>query len=137
LRYLLDTNACIALIHGKPASVRSRFQKAINAGDIVHVSSIAAFELWYGAEKSTQKETNRDRLRTFFSGPIVLMNFEEEDAKTAGAVRASLEVAGRPIGAYDLLMAGQALRSKVTLVTANAREFSRVKGLDWEDWGKV
>ena len=68
---------------------------------------------------------------------IVLMNFEEEDAKTAGTVRASLEAAGRPIGAYDLLMAGQALRNKVTLVTANAREFSRVKGLDWEDWGKV
>ena len=64
------------------------------------------------------------------------MNFEEEDAKTAGAVRASLEAAGRPIGAYDLLMAGQALRNRVTLVTANAREFSRVKGLDWEDWGK-
>jgi tRNA(fMet)-specific endonuclease VapC len=103
----------------------------------VSVSSIAAFELWYGAEKSTQKETNRDRLRTFFAGPIALMNFEEEDGKTAGAVRASLEAAGRPIGAYDLLMAGQALRNRVTLVTANAREFSRVKGLDWEDWGKV
>ena len=137
MRYLLDTNACIALINGKPANVRRRFQKAINAGDILHVSSIAAFELWYGAEKSTQKEQNRDRLRTFFSGPIVLMNFEEEDAKTAGGVRASLEAAGRPIGAYDLLMAGQALRSRLTLVTANAREFSRVKGLDWEDWGKV
>ena len=102
----------------------------------MHVSSIAAFELWYGAEKSTQKETNRERLRTFLSGPIALMNFEEEDAKTAGAVRASLEAAGRPIGAYDLLMAGQALRNRVTLVTANARESSRVKGLDWEDWGK-
>jgi hypothetical protein len=56
-------------------------------------------------------------------------NFEEEDAKAAGAFRTTLETAGRPIGAYDLLMAGQALRNKVTLVTANVREFGRVKGL--------
>jgi len=36
-----------------------------------------------------------------------------------------------------MLIAGQALsRNKMTLVTANAREFGRVKGLVWEDWGK-
>jgi len=44
--------------------------------------------------------------------------------------------AGRPIGAYDLLIAGQALRHRVTLVTANAKEFGRVNGLVWEDWAK-
>jgi tRNA(fMet)-specific endonuclease VapC len=137
LSFLLDTNACIALINGKPPGVRNRFQKVTDAGDTVHVSTIAAFELWYGVEKSTQKEANRDRLQTFFAGPIVLMNFELEDAKTAGAVRATLEAAGRPIGAYDLLMAAQALRNQATLVTANAREFGRVKGLDWEDWAKI
>jgi tRNA(fMet)-specific endonuclease VapC len=137
LNYLLDTNACIALINGKPASVRNRFQKVIDAGDVVHVSAIAAFELWYGVEKSTQKEANRDRLQMFFAGPVVLLNFEEEDAKAAGIVRTTLEKAGRPIGSYDLLMAGQALRNNLTLVTANVREFGRVKGLDWEDWAKV
>jgi predicted nucleic acid-binding protein len=35
-----------------------------------------------------------------------------------------------------VLIAGQALHHKLTLVTANAREFGRVQGLDWEDWGK-
>lgn len=103
----------------------------------MHVSTIAAFELWYGVEKSTQKEASRARLQTFFAGPIGLMNFEDEDAKAAGALRSTLESVGRPIGAYDLLMAGQALRNKVTLVTANVREFSRVKELDWEDWAKT
>jgi tRNA(fMet)-specific endonuclease VapC len=47
-----------------------------------------------------------------------------------------MEGAGRPIGAYDLLIAGQAFRHRITLVTANVREFSRVKGLSWEDWGR-
>lgn len=55
----------------------------------------------------------------------------------AGMLRAELETAGRPIGAYDLLIAGQALRHNLTLVTANVREFSRVQNLLWQDWGKV
>lgn len=136
MNYLLDTNACISLINGKPTSVRLRFQKVIDRGATVSVSSIAAFELWYGVEKSAKKDVNRDRLQTFFAGPISLMALEEEDAKNAGTIRVALEAIGRPIGAYDLLMAGQAVRHKITLVTANSKEFGRVKGLTWEDWGK-
>jgi len=124
------------LINGKPTSVRLRFQKVIDRGATVSVSSIAAFELWYGVEKSAKKDVNRDRLQTFFAGPISLMALEEEDAKNAGTIRVALEAIGRPIGAYDLLMAGQAVRHKITLVTANSKEFGRVKGLTWEDWGK-
>ena len=41
------------------------------------------------------------------------------------------------MGAYDVLIAGQALRQKLTLVTANVAEFRRVKGLIWEDWAKA
>jgi tRNA(fMet)-specific endonuclease VapC len=44
---------------------------------------------------------------------------------------------GSAIGTYDVLIAGQALNRKLTLVTANVKEFGRVKGLDWEDWGKA
>ena len=74
---------------------------------------------------------NTNRLQTILAG------FEDEDARSAGTIRATLEKAGRPIGAYDLLIAGQALRQKMTLVTANSKEFSRVKGLVWEDWAKT
>jgi len=62
--------------------------------------------------------------------------FDDEDAQSAGAIRAALEVRGKPIGAYDLLIAGQALARKFTLVTANVKEFARVKGLVWQDWSK-
>ena len=136
MSYLLDTNACIALINGKPPFVRRRFQKVVDDGATARVSSIAAFELWYGAEKSQRKEANIARVQTFLSGPISLLSFDDEDAKAAGALRAVLESIVRPIGAYDLLMAGQAIRHRLTLVTSNAREFSRVKGLSWEDWAK-
>jgi tRNA(fMet)-specific endonuclease VapC len=136
LNYLLDTNACIAVINGRPASVRVRLQKAVDTGAQVVVPTVVAFELWYGVARSSRQETNTRRVETFFAGPVSLLAFEEEDAKAAGRLRASLETAGKPIGAYDLLIASQALRHKLTLVTANAREFRRIKGLAWEDWGK-
>ena len=134
--YLLDTNACIALINGQPATVRARMQKASVAGAHILVSSVAVFELWCGVGKSAKQEFNRKRLETFLAGPILVLPFEDADARVAGSVRAALEAAGRPIGAYDLLMAGQALRHQLTLVTANVSEFSRVKGLAWQEWAK-
>jgi tRNA(fMet)-specific endonuclease VapC len=134
--YLLDTNACIALINGQPATVRTRMQKATAGGAHVLVSSVAVFELWYGVAKSTKQEFNRKRVETFLAGPILVLPFEDADARVAGSVRSALESVGRPIGAYDLLMAGQALRHQFTLVTANVSEFSRVKGLVWQDWAR-
>jgi tRNA(fMet)-specific endonuclease VapC len=137
LRYLLDTNACIGLINESPALVRSRFEKARAKGSTTHISSIALFELWYGVCKSRRKEYNTQLLTGFLSGPIDLLAFESEDARVAGALRAELESRGGPIGGYDLLIAGQALRHKMTLVTANAREFGRIRDLSWEDWSKA
>lgn len=137
MNFLLDTNACIALINGKPESVRTRFQKAIAAGATIFVPSIVVFELWYGVAKSSRLEVNRQRLETFFTGPLTVLAFDPEDAQVAGSLRAALEAEGKPIGAYDLLISGQALRQKLTLVTANLYEFSRVQGLSWQDWGKM
>ena len=134
--YLLDTNACIAVINGHPPTVRTKMQKAVSSGSRVMVSSVALFELWYGVAKSTRQDFNRKRLETFLAGPVLALPFEDADARVAGSVRASLESPGKPIGAYDLLIASQSLRHELTLVTANVSEFSRVKGLIWQDWAK-
>jgi tRNA(fMet)-specific endonuclease VapC len=132
--YLLDTNVCIALINGIDTTVRRRFQRAVARESVLLLSSVVAFELWYGVAKSQRKESNAHRLETFFAGPLDWTLFDEEDAHAAGAVRAELEAMGKPIGAYDVLLAGQARRRDATLVTANAKEFARVQGLKWEDW---
>jgi tRNA(fMet)-specific endonuclease VapC len=134
VNYLLDTNACIALVNGSPASVRPRLERALKDGARVAISAVVAFELWYGAAKSARRQANRQRLETFFAGPLELVPFDDEDARAAGEVRAALESAGTPIGAYDLLIAGQALRYDATLVTANTAEFSSISELRWEDW---
>lgn len=132
--YLLDTNACIALINGTEANVRRRFQRAVARDSVILLSSVVAFELWYGVAKSQRKDGNTLRLDTFFAGPLEWTLFDEEDARAAGTIRAELEAVGKPIGAYDVLLAGQTRRHGATLVTSNAKEFTRVSGLKWEDW---
>jgi tRNA(fMet)-specific endonuclease VapC len=134
MTYLLDTNACIALINGRPDAVRRRFVRVSAAGDLIATSSVVLFELWYGAAKSQRPKQNAERVTTFLSGPLEVLDFTPEDAEQSGRVRASLEHLGKPIGAYDLLIAGQALRHKATLVTANSSEFRRVRGLRIQDW---
>jgi Predicted nucleic acid-binding protein, contains PIN domain len=132
--YLLDTNACIALINGRPESVRRRFERVSTAGEVIATSSVVLFELWYGVAKSQRPKVNAERVATFLAGPLEILDFSAEDAEHAGRIRAALEIAGKPIGAYDLLIAGQAIRNKATLVTANSSEFARVRGLRLQDW---
>jgi tRNA(fMet)-specific endonuclease VapC len=134
--YLLDTNSCIALMNDRQPNVRKRFEETLQRGHTLAVSAIVTFELWYGAEKSVRREFNRERLETFLTANFLSLAFEDEDARVAGAVRAALQAAGTPIGAYDLLIAGQALRRDLTLVTANVAEFARVRDLRWEDWAR-
>ena len=132
----LDTNTVAAIINGEPAAVRARFKAALADGGIVAISSIVLFELHYGVSNSTRQRENSERLRLFVSSGVTLMPFDDGDARSAGTIRANLNAKGTPIGPYDVLIAGQALRNSATLVTANTREFQRVDTLMIEDWSK-
>jgi tRNA(fMet)-specific endonuclease VapC len=134
VRYLLDTNAVIGLLNHNPPSVRQYLRTALEKKAEVYISSIVLFELWYGVARSKRQQENEQRLRIFLSGEIGVLSFEAEDAAIAGELRANLESAGTPIGPFDLLIAAQAIRHEMTLVTANLAEFRRISGLAWENW---
>ncbi|MGO9317823.1 MAG: type II toxin-antitoxin system tRNA(fMet)-specific endonuclease VapC [Terracidiphilus sp.] len=134
MSYLLDTNVCIALINGTQSKVRARFMQAVRSGTMLATSSIVAHELWYGVAKSQFVARNASALTTFLSRDIILLDYSEQDAQAAGEIRAELERQGHRIGEYDTLIAGQAFARNLILVTANTREFGRVKGLVVEDW---
>ncbi|MDV7394833.1 hypothetical protein RZS08_25840, partial [Arthrospira platensis SPKY1] len=51
-----------------------------------------------------------------------------------GAIRAMLELQGRPIGANDLWIAAHACAAQLILVSNNTREFERIPGLLLENW---
>ncbi len=136
IEYVLDTNVCIDIINGRSIPVRSRLKDVLAEGSVVGVSSVVLHELWYGVAKSARRDYNTERLQAFLSGPFEILEWDDADARAAGEVRALLERDGQMIGAYDALIAAQAVRRGITLVTANAREFKRVDGLMWEDWAR-
>src|SRR5450759_4634938 len=86
LTYLLDTNASIALINGRPEAVRRRFARASAGHDVVATSSVVLFELWYGVAQSPRPKANSERIATFLSGPLEIMDFTAEDAEQSGRV---------------------------------------------------
>lgn len=129
LRYLLDTNVAIDALRRRP-SLRSRF---VAESGRVAVSAITRFELEYGALRSANPATTRIAMETLLQF-IPVLDFDDAAADRAAEVRAALSAAGTPIGAYDTLIAGHALARGLTLVTNNTREFSRVPGLQVENW---
>ena len=132
MRYLLDTNAVIAILKSATSPIAAQIRRH-DPREIV-LSSIVTHELYFGAYKSQFPDANLKRLDTL---RFEVLAFDKEDSIAAGKVRAELALAGTPIGPFDVLIAGQALCSGLTLVTANTREFVRVQGLTVEDWSAV
>lgn len=129
MRYLLDTNAVIALLKDGRSNLARRTRQE-QPGDIA-ISAIVAHELFYGAFKSRRAEHNTaliDALR------FEVVEFDKEDARRSGEIRAQLASRGMPIGPYDVLIAGQALARGMVLVTRNTGEFGRVPRLRIENW---
>jgi tRNA(fMet)-specific endonuclease VapC len=129
MRYLLDTNTLIAILNDQRSKPSKRLRRHEPA-DVV-TSSIVIHELYFGAFKSGRPVDNVARLDQL---QIQTLALDREDARSAGEIRAVLKKAGTPIGPYDILIAGQARARGLVLVTNNTGEFSRVGGLQIEDW---
>lgn len=129
MRYLLDTNAAIALLRDKDSKPARRVR--LEQPRDVAISAIVAHELFYGAFKSRRVPENVAAVDAL---QFEVVEFDKEDARQAGEIRASLAARGGTIGPFDVLIAGQAVARNLILVTHNTGEFSRVPGLGIEDW---
>jgi tRNA(fMet)-specific endonuclease VapC len=126
--YLLDTNAVIAIMKGD-ADLQARL-KPHKPQDFA-LSAIVVHELYYGVQKSQRKADNLARIEAL---QFPILEFDREDARHAGEIRATLAASGAPIGPYDALIGGQARARNLTLITRNVREFERIKNLTIETW---
>ena len=127
--YLLDTNTVADLMRHPGGQVAARLA-TIDAGSVV-ISPVVACEIAFGLARFEVP-----RLKTAWSLilaalPIVPMG--DELVQPYASVRRALEAAGTPIGPNDLLIA-HALALDAVVVTDNVREFSRVPGLQVENW---
>jgi tRNA(fMet)-specific endonuclease VapC len=129
-RYMLDTNIVSDIIRNPAGKSAARLRAVGDYG--LAVSIITAAELRFGAAKSGSPRL-LSRVETLLQTLDVLPFDVPADAEYA-SVRVELETAGKPIGPNDLLIAAHARSLGATIVTANPAEFSRVRGLNVENW---
>lgn len=128
--YLLDTNIISDAIRNTRGSCASRIGE--KSPETLCTSIVVAAELRFGAEKkgSSELAVRVDRALASLS---VLALVSDAD-RFYGKLRADLERRGQLIGANDMLIAAHALAVDAVLVTDNVAEFSRVQGLQIENW---
>ena len=129
--YYLDTNICIFYIRGKNIELR----KKVDAIDTDHIKIpvMVKGELLVGAEKSKWREKTLAETLAFLM-PYEVVPFEDSMLKTYARIRAALELKGQKIGYNDTLIAATVMAGNGILVTNNIGEFSRIDGLQCEDW---
>ncbi len=128
--YLLDTNSVIYLFKGMGNIAQNLFAHSPRE---VFIPSIVVYEFEVGISKSTHPKKRKKQLQQLLS-EIDIINFTHKEAKEAAKIRASLEKIGEPIASIDTLIAGMAKANNLTLITRNIKEFSKVQGLEVEDW---
>ncbi len=131
MRFMLDTDMCIALIKRKPIKTLRKIT-SLSPGE-AGISAITLAELRFGVAKSAQRERNSQALDEFLL-PLEIADFDEAAAGVYGETRSALERAGTPIGPLDTQIGAHALSLGAVLVTHNTREFRRIRGLAVEDW---
>lgn len=128
-RYLLDTDTVSYALRGQ-GQVAARLLE--HQPSELCISAITLAELSFGAEAKRSQKLRR-AIRSF-TKDVAVAPFDEACAERFGVVAAALTTRGEPIGVYDTLVAAQALRLGLTVVTNNTRHFSKVPGLAVENW---
>ena len=131
MRYMLDTNICSYILKNHPVEVKQKFNE-VGAGNIC-ISSIVLAELYYSAARHPKGIVIRREIDDFVSR-LPVIPWDGVAADHYGAIRASLEKTGTPVGGMDMLIAAHARSCGATLVTNNQREFERIKGLELVNW---
>ena len=128
---MLDTNAVIMGIRHPDWPIFKKIKAHV--GRDLCISAITLGELEYGIRKSSRPEITRLGVYTFLAG-ISVIDFDAEAAKHFGDIFGDLEQKHMRISDRDTMIAAHARSLRCILVTNNTREFSRVEGLQIENW---
>lgn len=126
---VLDTDVCIEILRGNHAVIRRREE----VGDRVATTWVTAAELHYGAARSVAPDDNAQLAKRFLA-TLKILGLDQPAVERFGSLKASLELEGRRLADFDLLIAAVTLSHGAVLVTGNRNHYDRVPGLELEDW---
>jgi len=129
--YLLDTDTCAFILRKSSAVLLARIQTVPLQQQSMSVITLA--ELLYGVQVSSKKKMNREGVDALVRHVNVL-DWTNEAAEHYAEIRADLKKKGQHIGSNDLHIAAHGRSLGATIVTNNVKDFSRVKGLQLENW---
>ena len=133
--FMLDTNMCIFIIKKKYENILVQLKKNRQKG--LCVSSITLAELEFGIENAEHEYKARNRIALMeFLTIMKIKYFDENAAREYGIIKKDLKDRKCLIGPLDMLIGAHAKSLKVTLVTNNTKEFSRIQNMKIEDWTK-
>ena len=135
-KILLDTNVAIKVMKKREPVLLQNLGRAIDNGHALFMSTVSLLEVQVGVLRNSNVATAIQKRQSFFKIIAGFWDFDEKDALLAAELRFQQLRDGVAIGAYDLLIAAQAIRHDAVLVTSNSKEFARVPNLRWEDWTK-
>jgi tRNA(fMet)-specific endonuclease VapC len=133
VKYVLDTNVFSALMQGQAVAVNRL--AAVGRADVSVPQPVLA-EIAYGIERLPQSR-RRSALQERFDllrSQLARCPWTDEVSEAFGRIKAQLETRGHRIEDFDAATAAHAAATGATLVTANARQMSRVTGLLTENW---
>lgn len=123
--FLIETSVIIDYLRGKEAAILL----VDSLEDDLTTSYICLAELYEGLYRITNRKTQEDAVRTFFTSLDSIYGITLEIAEEFGKLRAQLKQKGVIIEDLDLLIAATCLAHNLTLVTYNKKHFSHVPGL--------
>lgn len=132
--YMLDTCICSFIMREHPASVIQRLSTEVEKGNRIVVSAVTYAEMRYGQVGKKASAKHKMLVDEFVKRLDAVLPWDQPAVDATVEIMRDLTSAGTPIGPNDTAIAGHAIASGCTLVTNNVREFSRVKGLVYEDW---
>ena len=131
--YLLDTNILSEMIKRQPNS-HLLSQLASKPAHTLFTSCICIMELRFGSALREDFEKFWQKIAKEIISKVNIIPIGEKEALKAGDILAGLRKSGQTIGLEDVLIAASACVNQYTVVTANVRHFSRIRGLKVENW---
>lgn len=124
MKFLADTDVVIYHLRGKKEIPQSVFKQGLA------ISVITQGELLYGAYKSQQKEKTLNIIKNFlFDLMVPILPLNDASLHEYARLKCELELEGRPLDDFDLLIGSTAITQSLILLTNNLKHFNRIPKL--------